>query len=296
MTTNSYILLEIDDGQRKLLTDSGVLFSDWGTGIFLEESQLEFVLGVLDALVAEEKAGEFEDNKVISLRYGRSAAKRTKKAASKSKRGNAPKPAVDSKIELARQAYIKAANWKLVEALEQAREGLKTRMAALPPVQEKFFKAIRQQFLSANTSPEQLQQRYQSEYERLVANPQVKAVRSVQGAILVYTDLLHATDISDGSRHIIGEFLIEIHVDNGSAPLRISNRTRVVDGKFKKMHAPYIDESGTPLLNDMQETWVDLIAQLELATTVELIIQFIENVNDDEPGSYIDCWPTTAAA
>ncbi|CAN5511779.1 hypothetical protein BH11CYA1_BH11CYA1_27220 [soil metagenome] len=292
----SYILPEIDASQRKLLGESGVLFSEWGTGIFLEETQFEFALEILDAIVVEEKPGEFEDNKIVSVKYGRNSAKRGNKAAAKAKKASEPKKTGDSRIDKARQAYIKAANWKLTEALDQARAALKVRMDALPPVQEKFFQATRQQFLLANASPEQVALRYKSEYERLCAIPQVKAVRSVPGAILVYTDLLTATHVEDGSRHMIGEFLIKIRINDGKTPLQIGNRTRVVDGKYKKMHAPYIDAHGKPLLGDMQETWVELVAQFELATTVELIIQFIETVNDDDVGSFIDCWPSSAAA
>jgi hypothetical protein len=206
-------------------------------------------------------------------------------------------PTLDPATAASRAAYISAANYRLKQCLDEATIIFNSKKKALPAAQAKFFKAARESIvLSDKAAGEQLLERYADHYQRLAANPQVEAVRVTKDLILVYTKQIVATHAVSKSRHNLGKYLIQISTADGKLPIRFLNQTRIVTGKYEKMHGPYVYADGTALVSEMQETFVELIAQFEYATVLELAIQFLETVNDDQPGIYLDRWPTAYEA
>ena len=57
------------------------------------------------------------------------------------------------------------------------------------------------------------------------------------------------------------------------------------------MNAPTVYADGTPIVDEIQESMLELIARLELSVVAELAIQFIETGGDEIPFTHLTKWP-----
>lgn len=282
----SCILKSIDEVQRRKLSNNGVIFYDWSQDIVVTEDQMPLVLELLDA-TAEEKHTDYEGMVEVVLKLRATSAVKTKEPVREQPLVRKVNPA----IEKARLAYIKASKQRLKAQLDSAQASLDKLQLRLPDLGGKLAGLTRRDFLrTVPADQEELRARSLEEFRRLRAVPKVLAARVVNGAILVYTDVLHATGV-DGDTREIGSFLIVIGTAGGNLPIRWFNQTRQVHALKPSMQAPYVLQDGSPVVHEMQETFIQLIAQLEFSVVAELAIQFIETVNSDEPGKFHNCWP-----
>lgn len=281
----SYILKRIDDVQRRKLSESGVIFYDWGQDIVVVQNQLALILELLD-MQAEEAGTDFQNMDEITLkpRAVKVAQMRESTRESVSAKSN-------TATDKARAAYIKASKQRLKAQLDTAQSSLDELERRMPKLGGNYADLSRKEFLAVSAGDRE-ERRVLSvqEYQRLRALPAVTGVRVIQGSILVYTEDLVAAD-RNGNTKDVGSFLIVIDTAGGASPIRWYNQTRQVDAWKPRMQAPYVLQDGSPLATEMQETFIQLIAQLEFCVVAELAIQFIQTVNDDEAGNYLNCWP-----
>lgn len=280
---NTYILRGVDATLRQRLTNAGVVFYDWNSDIIVEEPQFTLALEALNATGAQ-KATEHEGMIEVTLKYGAKAQQPLEAA---------PLPQADEAYLKARKAYIKASSARLKDTIDRAQALLKSKREALLPLQNRVFAVARQVHVTSEQVDENaLRRRYADEYLRMRQLPHVTGVRVTKDLLMVYTDTIHATVAGGGERHELGQFMFMVRVDgHGDQPFRMYNLTRRVHGIRESMNAPYVLSDGTGLVAEVQETLIELIAQFEFATAVELAIQFLETVNEDDPARFISSWP-----
>jgi hypothetical protein len=107
--------------------------------------------------------------------------------------------------------------------------------------------------------------------------------------------MLQATDPRTGVCYELGRFLVVIRTNGTNAGVSWFNQTRRVSTIQPNMNAPRVFADGSPCADEIRETLLELIAQFEFATVVELAIQFVETLVDDELSKYIDKWPRAQA-
>lgn len=291
----SFILRGTDAMLKQRLGEAGVYFYDFSAdAIVIEEDLLPGALRALEATVAEEKESEYEGLYEISLQYTKkpAAAPRKKPAAATASAA----PTMDPARAAARQRYIEACSVRLKDAVQSAEQNYHKQRKALPPLQSKFFTLCRQNHVAGDkATDEERRQRFAAEFQRLKETSKVRDIRVTNGALLIYTNMLCAAEPDGGPEHEIGRFIILVRLDGqGNDPVRWFNQTRRVNAMRSNMNAPYVMEDGSPCLSEILETLIQLIAQFELATVADLAIQFVETINDDEPGRHIDKWPLSA--
>lgn len=285
----SCILKRIDEVQRRKLSENGVIFYDWNQDIVVGQDQMPLVLELLDAQ-AEETNTDFQDMVEVVLKTR--AVVKVGKMKEPIKDSAAPAVKLrDPATERARAAYIKASKQRLKSQLDSAQSSLDELQKRMPGLGAKYAELSRKDFLAATSADLDVRRTLSTqEYRRLRAVPDVAAVRVINGSILIHTVGLHAT-APDGEVRDIGSFLIVIDTGSSASPIRWHNQTRQVDAWKPSMQAPYVLQDGSPIATDMQETFIQLIAQLEFCVVAELAIQFIQTVNSDEAGKYLNCWP-----
>ena len=293
----SCILKGIDDAQRKHLSDNGVIFYDWNKDIVIDESQIALTLELLQAK-GEEGNTDYENMVELILTYDNTtgATKKQKKAAARavqqSRAETQAAVADDPAREKARSAFISASKGNIKDHIEATNAALTEQKKELAKLGANFINRARQRFVAENPlSDAHCASSLKAQYQTLKEIPKVTAVRVVPGSILVYTDDLTATCPQTNELRQIGKFLIVINTAGTNPPVRWYNQTRCLNAILPGMHAPYVLQDGSPLSDSILETLIQLIAQFEFAIVAELAIQFIETVNDDEPGKHISRWP-----
>jgi hypothetical protein len=131
----------------------------------------------------------------------------------------------------------------------------------------------------------------QAEFAALRGTPNVESISVVNNTVIVRTPTLKAIDPKTGAQHEIGKFNIVIDLGGKNYAVHWFNIDRRVDGYKKAMNAPYVFADGSACLSEITQSMLELTARLELAVVVDLATQFIENVGNDELGSYITAWP-----
>jgi hypothetical protein len=109
--------------------------------------------------------------------------------------------------------------------------------------------------------------------------------------LLVYTDTLFAAREESTDRFEIGKFMFRFQMQAQSDAMRFYNATRRVRAISEDMNAPYIYGDGSMMECEIRQTFSELLARCEFAALVDLAIQFIETVNDDEAGKFVNAWP-----
>lgn len=284
----SYIVPNLDNNDKQMLHDHGVVFYPWNdTDIIIDPTQLENTLKLLSA-TAQEEATEFEGFFKLVLTFVPNATV----TAPVSRRAQQ----YDMATAASRARYIELCSARLGGMAKQALDKITSRKHKLNAAQDLFVKNARHHFVGTNNlSDDALKERFADEYERLVAVDKVKAVRVTNGALLVFTDTLSATNPKDGKRHELGNFLIMIRTDGGEDGVRWFNSTRRIRTVQPGMNAPRVYPDGTACVDEVKETLLELIAQFEFATVTELAIQFVETVGEDELSKFIEKWPLARA-
>ena len=120
----------------------------------------------------------------------------------------------------------------------------------------------------------------------------VMEVKVIPGGVLVYTSELLTNPAADGVRHRVGEFMIWIRLGGADAGIYWFNKTRRINGACNNMNAPYIYADGRPSSDAVMMSLLELIGRCELSAAVDLAIQYIENIDEQNPLTlYLDNWP-----
>ncbi|HEY9786785.1 MAG TPA: hypothetical protein V6D17_15390, partial [Candidatus Obscuribacterales bacterium] len=214
----SYIVPGLDDTDKLLLHNNGMVFYQWDAeNIIINESQLPQLLELLDA-TASEAATEYENMYMLTLQFNMTAGS-----------NNGGNRAADRARLQSRAKYIQACSARLTAVLNEATAKVEDRKKKLGPAQEAFVSSARYSYIASNKkSEEELAREFAEQFERLKAVPKVRAVRVTNGAILVYTETLYATDPATKLRHELGAYLIIINTDGSQDGVRWFNTTRRV--------------------------------------------------------------------
>jgi hypothetical protein len=198
-----------------------------------------------------------------------------------------------------RQQYIKTCGARIKEMVKSADKTFKSKRKLIRPLQNTLLKLMRLEAfgdefpVTAGTLQARVKQ-FAAEYQNLVQVPRIKDVTARNNLVYLRTEKLYARHPRSGSTHELGEFLIIIDLRGGSAPVRWFNTMRRVDGARERMNAPNVYANGTPMLDEIQETMLELIARMELSVVAELAIQFVETTTDDLPFTHLHKWPLAA--
>ena len=290
----SYILTNAEAHLNKL-NAAGIEWHNWDEKSVLISADAKQVEAALGAIGHQVEASEWEDIFLITFTYPRP------QAAAASKKAEAPPTRPVSKIrpgsEQSRANYIKLTQARLNETVQAARKAFEKKRSELSSAQNQYVRAASINTARSQSGDEALLKRFSDEYGKLMALPQIEAVRFNAGEILVYTKTLQAVSTFADGVYNLGKFLIIIAPEppaEGSY-LYCYNLSRRVHGARENMNAPYVYDDGRLCPDDILEPLAELVGQMEYATAVELLLQFLESAGDDPLGSYVLRWPQVKA-
>lgn len=324
---NSYLIKDLSDEQLLLLTDAGVMHYPWEKGIIIEEIYLDLVLETLHAKGAKTKSKKYEDMWTLKLTFepkpvaepvdaiepgstepalpptaeeieaarvaeeARLLAEEQKRQAEETRRLEEEARKRDASLQEARRRYIKACESRIKSIVQNAAAASAENTKKLGALKQRYVIAKRAEVFGKQLHEPAQEALVRDELERARLLPNVEAVNVVPGKVFVSTDQLYAFDPTTGVRHVLGKFLITIHLDGSNDGIRWLNSTRRVDAIRSKMNAPNVFANGEAAPSEFLVTLMDLLARLELSTLVELAMQFVESGEANEYAKYISKWP-----
>lgn len=197
-----------------------------------------------------------------------------------------------------REGYVQACNGRFDAIIGESRKAIERNPQQVRELQQSIVKLIREtgeaqkRVQQMEGSRAEAMAAYAKEFDKLLTVPKIVDVRVADNTIRVFTEILYCVDPRSKKRHEIGAFRIELGV-NGK--VHWFNLTRRVDGYKGGMQAPHVFPSGEACLGNMEEVIPQLVANYEFAALAMVAIQFIENVNVDDPaGRCVNQWPIAA--
>jgi len=321
-----YVLKPVNEAQKDRLRNSGVAFNKWGNGVLVDgEYAYQTALRTLDATANEVQTRDTSENyREMVLTFGERARAagellrardqwlgrpthsddglpefpetrrpyRRQTFTPTPSRGRERGDANDPR-EISRQNYIDACAARFDKVRAQATAYGMPMLAEVKAQGAQHVEVVRvAEFATAAQEPDALRQRFEAELERIYSLEKVRDVRVMPGTLLVYTNDLVAVDES-GRRYEIGRFMISIQLKGRDAGVRWFNSTRRVDAAGRKgMNAPYVYADGNPSNDEILVTMMDMIGRCELASLVDVAIQYIETVDANNPlTEFLDSWP-----
>lgn len=298
-----YFLTGLNDKQKVQLADSLVVFSDMvigdQNGLLFDEANKNFALQVL-GFVEKKQAATVYDG-IIQVVYGpaeTAATEGDKSTAGPSKKTDvvkAKRPELDAEHQKYRELYIAACSSRVSELVVQNRQVLSTERSQIERLQHELvreLRAIRIEEGRAHGAPLIDRETYAREFDAIFDVPKVKDVSVEDGIISVYTETLFAYDNRSRKNHELGAYVIQFFTDGQADCVRWYNQTRRVNAGRSDQHAPHVFTSGRSIVHAIKDSIVDLVAELQFAVATQLAIDFIEQVDVDEPdGAYLDRWP-----
>lgn len=296
-----YFLTGLNDKQKVQLADSLVVFSDMvigeKNGLLFDETNKDFALQVL-GFVEKKQAATIYDG-IVEVKYGPAeAAAVSEDKSGPSKKSDvvkAKRPELDEEHKRYRDLYIAACSSRVSELVVQNRQVLSTERSQIERLQQDLIRelrAIRIEEGRASGAGLVDKDAAAREFDAIFEVPKVKDVSVEDGIISVYTETLFAYDPRSRKRHELGNFVIQFLTDGQSDCVRWYNLTRRVNAGRSDQHAPHVFTSGRASLHAIKDSLVDLVAELQFAVATQLAIDFIEQVDVDEPdGAMLDKWP-----
>lgn len=130
------------------------------------------------------------------------------------------------------------------------------------------------------------------EFETLRKMPKVQEVRVEPRSLCLITDTLVAVHPKTGDKHSIGRFKITIQMDGHGDSIRWICLDATTHGCVRNQQAPQVLQSGRAVMSEIKESFAELIAAAQFSTVAQMAIDFIEQVNVDEPGgAHLSKWP-----
>lgn len=298
-----YFLTGVSAAQKASLNEQMVVLTDMHIdgqdGIMLDEENKNFALKFLGMSEKSQKATTYAG--IILVVYGKAEAGEADQAkpnAVEVKRRTLA--ALDADHERYRQLYMAACSSRINELIAQNRQELITRRLTIEQTQKALIRELRALRLTEGRSCGMGvidREVFLSEFEALVSVPRVKDIRVEDGSISVYTEMLFADDPRSGKRHELGEFVIQFLTDGQADCVRWYNLTRRVNAGRDVQQAPHVYNSGRSCLHMIKDSLVDLVSEMQFAVAAQLAIDFIEQVDVEEPdGAQLDKWPEPISA
>ncbi len=298
-----YFLTGLNDKQKVQLADSLVVFSDMvigdKPGLLFDETNKDFALQVLGFVEKKQSATVYDG--IVQVKYGPAEAAATdgdKPAVAPSKKTDVVKssrPELDEEHKRYRELYIAACSSRVSELVVQNRQVLSTERSQIERLQQDLIRelrAIRIEEGRASGAGLIDKDAFAREFDAIFEVPKVKEVRVEDGIISVYTETLFADDPRSRKRHELGDYVIKFFTDGQADCVRWYNLTRRVNAGRSDQHAPQVFTSGRGSLHAIKDSIIDLVAELQFAVATQLAIDFIEQVDVDEPdGAMLDRWP-----
>jgi hypothetical protein len=296
-----YFLTGLNDKQKVQLADNLVVSSDMvigeKSGLLFDETNKDFALKVL-GFVEKKQAATIYDG-ILEIVYG--VAETAATAGDKSGPVNktdvvkAQRPELDEAHKRYRELYIAACSSRVSELVVQNRQVLSTERSQIERLQQDLIRELRAIAIEEGRAAGAGlvdKDAYAREFDAIFAVPKVKDVMVQDGVISVYTETLFADDPRSRKRHELGDYVIQFLTDGQADCVRWYNLTRRVNAGRCDQHAPQVFTSGRSSLHAIKDSIVDLVAELQFAVATQLAIDFIEQVDVDEPdGAMLDKWP-----
>jgi len=298
-----YFLTGVSEAQKAALNEQMVVLTDMHidgqNGIMLDEENKNFALKILGMAEKGQKATSYAG--IILVVYGKDEGGEESKAKPNAVETTRRTLAeLDAEHKRYRELYMNACSSRINELIKQNREEMVTRRQQIEAVQQKLIHELRALRLDEGRSCGLGvidREVFLSEFDALVEVPRVKDVRVEDGSISVYTEMLFAEDPRSGLRHELGEFLIQFLTDGQADCVRWYNLTRRVNAGRDAQQAPQVFNSGRSGLHIIKDSLVDLVSEMQFAVAAGLAIDFIEQVDVDEPdGAQLDKWPQPVIA
>lgn len=299
-----YFLTGLNDKQKVQLKDSLVVFSDMVIGeqhgLMFDETNKDFALQVL-GFVEKKQAATVYDG-IIQVVYGVAEVAATEgeggKSVGPSKKTDvvkAKRPELDAEHQKYRELYIAACSSRVSELVVQNRQVITTERSQIERLQQELvreLRAIRIEEGRAHGAPLIDREAFAREFDSIFDVPKVKDVCVEDGVISVFTETLFAYDNRSRKNHELGAFEIRFYTDGQADCVRWINLTRRVHAGRSDQHAPHVFTSGRSSLHAIKDSIIDLVAEQQFAVATQLAIDFIEQVDVDEPdGAMLDRWP-----
>jgi len=200
----------------------------------------------------------------------------------------------DSQIEH-RRKYMLACASRMDEVVVSARNALIEQRKALEMQEAKLVQLLRVKAIAARRARGLSlcdSAEFAREFEALTKLPKVKEVRIDPRVIRITTETLFVTLPGTSDRHEIGRFKISIQMDGQGDSIRWVNLDATIDGCVKNQQAPQVLRSGRAFMSEIKESFAELIANAQFTTVAQLAIEFIEQVDVNDPtGAHISKWP-----
>lgn len=296
-----YFLTGLNDKQKVQLADNLVVSSDMVIGdkhgLLFDETNKDFALKVL-GFVEKKQAATIYDG-ILEIVYGaaETAATTGDKTgpANKTDVVKAARPELDEAHKRYRDLYIAACSSRVSELVTQNRQVLSTERSQIERLQQDLIRELRAITIEEGRAAGAgllNKDAFAREFDAIFEVPKVKDVSVQDGIISVYTETLFADDPRSRKRHELGEYVIQFLTDGQADCVRWFNLTRRVNAGRSDQHAPQVFTSGRSSLHAIKDSIVDLVAELQFAVATQLAIDFIEQVDVDEPdGAMLDKWP-----
>lgn len=114
-------------------------------------------------------------------------------------------------------------------------------------------------------------------------NEGARAKAEVEPRVLkLVTETLYANNPESGERHELGRFKITIQKDGRGDSILGTNRSATTHGCVNNQHAPQ-DLQIRGALSEFKESFAELIATGQFSTIAQLVIDFIQQMDVDQP-------------
>jgi hypothetical protein len=209
----------------------------------------------------------------------------------------------EKQIRLARRPqsrieYMKVCSGRIKKQVESLEKQLVNTQRRIDELQASLIASIRDgkriegSIPSLRDMANKDDEKYGSEFDKLLSLPLVEEVEVSPTKVKVYTDTLYCVDSRTRKKHEIGKFRIELPIAEAGAVVRWFNLTRQVNGVRTNMNAPHIYSDGNACLGNTSEVFPSLLAAYEFSAAAQIAIAFAQSANvEDLAGAYINRWP-----
>jgi hypothetical protein len=186
--------------------------------------------------------------------------------------------------ERSRQAYIEACRARLGALTAGANAASATLQQNLKQAELDLFRATRRQTITAASCDQaELSARLMHELAEIGGLDKIETVRPTTEGFVAFTKNLSITHPDSNETIDLGRFLIWIRLVGNQPGVYWFNASRRIGGAAPLMNAPYVYEDGKPVAHEVRQSLCDLVGQFQLASAVDLAIQFVETADRESP-------------
>ena len=158
--------------------------------------------------------------------------------------------------------------------------------------QEKIIGAVRtesdckERIKSLTTCEERTTKEFECEFDKLICMDGVENVHVTEDRVEVFTS--HVYIKHRKTTYDIGKFRIDISL---SGVLRVHNLTQKITTDQYTLYHPHVKSDGQCCLGNIGPGVAKLIAEYQFAVVTQILIQFLQTYNPDNPYGKIEWWP-----